>query len=56
MLSAVVEHVADGEQSLTTPGWAAPVTWPTYCVRLFWFGFVSVHDEKYEHDCASPFS
>src|SRR5665811_1451361 len=53
MLSAVVEHDADGEQSLTSPDSNAPVTWPPYWVRLFWDELVSVHDEKYEHDRAS---
>ena len=53
MLSAWVLHVALGVQSLIVPAWRAPVTWPTYCVRLFWVGSVSVQSAKYAHCRAS---
>ena len=49
MLSACVEHFVDGGQSSTTPGWNAPVTWPTYCVAEFCLVFVSVQSMKDAH-------
>ena len=49
MLSAVVLHDDDGEQSFTSALWNEPVTWPPYCVRLFCDVFVSVQSVKYGH-------
>ena len=49
MLSASVLQVGDGEQSFSVPGWRAPVIWPTYWVKLFCVGSVSVHSRNQPH-------